>query len=146
MKLFSKQWFEVKISFMKTMEDGKVKKVSEVYVVDACSFAEAEAKIIDEQQAFHDDINVDAEKKASYKDIIVTSTDDAPWYKVTLDIITISEKSCREVHDKYQVVLNADNIDNIPNIIKIYMSNSTLDYNIVKIEDTNIVEVYGLDS
>lgn len=41
-------WFECKVSYEKIMEDGKQKKVTEPYLVDALSFTEAEARIIEE--------------------------------------------------------------------------------------------------
>lgn len=41
-------WFECKIRYEKVMEDGLQKKVTEQYVVDALSFSEAEARIIEE--------------------------------------------------------------------------------------------------
>ena len=37
-------WFECKIRYEKTMEDGTAKKVTETYTVDALSFTEAEAR------------------------------------------------------------------------------------------------------
>ena len=40
-------WFECKIRYEKTMEDGMQKKVTEAYVVDALSFSEAEERIIE---------------------------------------------------------------------------------------------------
>ena len=36
-------WFETKIRYDKTMEDGRNKKVTEVYTVEALSFTEAES-------------------------------------------------------------------------------------------------------
>ena len=41
-------WFETKIQYEKTMEDGLQKKVKEQYVVDALSFTEAEKRITEE--------------------------------------------------------------------------------------------------
>lgn len=41
-------WFETKVKYQKTMEDGSEKVVSEAYVVDALSFTEAESAITDE--------------------------------------------------------------------------------------------------
>ena len=38
-------WFEVKIRYDKTMDDGQLKAIDELYVVDAFTFTEAEAKI-----------------------------------------------------------------------------------------------------
>lgn len=41
-------WFECKIRYEKVMENGMNKKVTEPYLVDALSFTEAEARIIEE--------------------------------------------------------------------------------------------------
>ena len=41
-------WFECKVSYEKAMEGGMQKKVTEPYLVDAMSFTEAEARIIEE--------------------------------------------------------------------------------------------------
>ena len=41
-------WFECKIQYEKTMEDGLQKKVTESYTVDALSFTEAEKRIMEE--------------------------------------------------------------------------------------------------
>ena len=40
-------WFECKVRYEKTMENGLNKKVTEPYVVDAMSFTEAEGRIIE---------------------------------------------------------------------------------------------------
>ena len=45
-------WFETKVRYDKTMEDGREKKVTEVFVVDALSFTEAETKITEELSAY----------------------------------------------------------------------------------------------
>ncbi len=37
-------WFECKIKYEKTAEEGKIVKVNEAYLVDALSFTEAEAQ------------------------------------------------------------------------------------------------------
>lgn len=42
-------WFECKVRYDKMMENGAVKKVNEPYLVDALSFTEAEARIIEER-------------------------------------------------------------------------------------------------
>lgn len=45
-------WFESKVRYGKTMENGKDKKVVEPYLVDALSFTEAEARTIEEVTPF----------------------------------------------------------------------------------------------
>ena len=44
-------WFETKIKYEKTAEDGALKPVIEQYVVDALSFTEAEATSLRKCQA-----------------------------------------------------------------------------------------------
>lgn len=45
-------WFECKIRYEKTTEDGMQKKVTEGYVVDALSFTEAENRIMEEMSSY----------------------------------------------------------------------------------------------
>ena len=44
-------WFEASVKYMKTNEEGRTAKVSEGYMVDALSFTEAEARIVEEMAA-----------------------------------------------------------------------------------------------
>ena len=46
-------WFECKVSYEKMLENGMQKKVTEPYLVDALSFTEAEARIIEELSLIH---------------------------------------------------------------------------------------------
>lgn len=52
MRTRTANWFETKIKYQKTMEDGSEKVVSELYVVDALTCTEAENKVIDEMSAY----------------------------------------------------------------------------------------------
>ena len=45
-------WFECKIRYEKTNKNGIEKKVTEPYLIDALSFTEAEARIIEEITPF----------------------------------------------------------------------------------------------
>lgn len=45
-------WFEVKIRFEKTMENGMTKKITETHMLDALSFAESENNCIEELRQY----------------------------------------------------------------------------------------------
>ena len=45
-------WFECRVKYDKMLENGMQKKVTEPYLVDALSFTEAEARIIEEVAPF----------------------------------------------------------------------------------------------
>ena len=60
-------FFEVRVRYEKTMENGTDKQVTEPYLVDALSFTEAEARIIEEMKPFiSGDFKVKAVKPVSY--------------------------------------------------------------------------------
>lgn len=63
-------WFECKIRYEKVVENGMQKKVTEPYLVDALSFTEAEARIIEEMTPFiSGEFTVSDIKRANYSEI-----------------------------------------------------------------------------
>ena len=76
-------WFECKVRYDKMMENGVPKKVNEPYLVDALSFTEAEARIIEEQTPFiSGDFSVSAVKRTKISEIFRDDTADR-WYTVS---------------------------------------------------------------
>lgn len=52
MRSRTSDWFETKIRYAKTQEDGTQKNVTEHYVVDALSFTEAESAILEDESLY----------------------------------------------------------------------------------------------
>ncbi len=78
-------WFETRVRYDKTMEDGQNKKVIEQYVVDAFSFSEAEEFITEEMSHYvSGEFDVKAISPAPFGEIFFSDidTDD----KVQVDI------------------------------------------------------------
>lgn len=80
-------WFECKIRYEKTMENGMNKKVTEPYLVDALSFTEAEARIIEEMTPFiSGEFTVSDIKRANYSELfhakrkLPTVGSNASWF------------------------------------------------------------------
>ena len=70
MRAKTAKWFECKVRYEQTQENGMQKMVTEQFVVDAMSFAEAEARIIQEMSAYiNGDFDVTDVKIAPYKEI-----------------------------------------------------------------------------
>ena len=84
------QWFECKVKYEKTMENGLVKKVNEPYLVDALNFTEAERRIIEEITPFMTgEFEVSDIKRAHYAELFEAPGDDsadkyfrANWYSL----------------------------------------------------------------
>jgi hypothetical protein len=85
-------WFECKVSFDRTGEDGLIKKVTEPYLVDAMSFTEAESRIIEEITPFvSGELTVAHIKRAKIAEIFPDETGDK-WYRCKVNFVSFDEK------------------------------------------------------
>ena len=137
-------WFECKIRYEKMTEDGLPKKVSEVYVVDALSFSEAEERIIEEMSSYiSGEIEIVDVKIAPYREIFFADDNLADqWFKAKLSFITIDERSNKEKRTSMMYLVNAGNISSaISNIDKV-MSGTMIDYVTTSISATKIFYVF----
>ena len=86
-------WFECKVKYEKTLETGTQKKVTEAYLVDAMTFTDAEARIIEEMTPFiSGEFEVTAVKKARISELF-QDPDGDKWYRCKVMFITLDEKS-----------------------------------------------------
>ena len=137
-------WFECKIRYEKIMEDGLPKKISEVYVVDALSFSEAEERIIEEMSSYiSGEIEIVDVKIAPYREIFFADDNLADqWFKAKLSFITIDERTDKEKRTSMMYLVNAGNISSaISNIDKV-MSGTMIDYVTTSISATKIFDVF----
>ena len=137
-------WFECKIHYEKTMEDGLPKKVSEVYVVDALSFSEAEERIMEEMLPYNlVDIEIVDVKIAPYREIFFADDNLADqWFKAKLSFITIDERTDKEKRTSMMYLVNAGNISSAINNIGEVMSGTMIDYITTSISATKIFDVF----
>ena len=137
-------WFETKIRYEKTMDDGMQKKVSESYVVDALSFTEAENTIIEEMRVYiTGDFKVTDLKQAAYGEIFFSDADtDDKWYKCKLQFITIDEKSEKEKRSNINYLVQASSLQGAVKNIDEVMGGTMIDYIIASIIETQIMDVY----
>ena len=137
-------WFECKIRYEKTMEDGLSKKINDVYVVDALSFSEAEERIIEEMSSYiSGEIEIVDVKIAPYREIFFADDNLADqWFKAKLSFITIDERTDKEKRTSMMYLVNAGNISSaISNIDKV-MSGTMIDYVTTSISATKIFDVF----
>ena len=84
-------WFECKIRYEKLMENGMNKKVTEPYLVDALSFTEAEARIIEEMTPYiTGEFTVSDIKRANFSELFMSDEySSACLFKAKLIFITL---------------------------------------------------------
>ena len=137
-------WFETKIQYEKTMEDGLQKKVKEQYVVDALSFTEAEKRITEEISSYiSGTFDVADIKKASYKEIFFSDEGTADrWYKAKVQFITIDEKTEKEKRTNVYYLVQASTIHQAVKNIDEVMGSTMIDYAIAAVSETTIMDVF----
>ena len=83
-------WFECRIRYEKIV-DGKMKKVTEPYLIEAYSYTEAEARIIKELTPFiSGEYSITNIKRAKIAEIFPDETGDR-WYTCKINIILLDE-------------------------------------------------------
>ena len=137
-------WFECKIRYEKTMEDGLLKKVNEVYVIDALSFSEAEERITKEMSSYiSGEFEIVDVKIAPYREVLFADDNLADqWFKAKLSFITIDERGDKEKRTSVMYLVNAGNINHAIKNIGEVMSGTMIDYVTTSISATKIFDVF----
>jgi hypothetical protein len=138
------EWFECRIKYEKTMEDGMQKKVSETYTVDALSFTEAEQRIMEEMSSYiSGEFEVADIKKAAYKEIFFSDDEMADrWYKAKLQFITIDEKTEKEKKSAVNYLVQAGTLNGAIKNIDEVMGGTMIDYVIASVTETSLLDVF----
>ena len=144
MKSRVSKFYEVKVQYRKMLEDGKEKKVTEQYVVEALSFTEAESRIIEEMTPFIDgDFDVVSEKIAPYNEILLSdSYSDDKWFVSKVAFITIDEKTEKEKKQTFRYLVQAATSELALDYTKEMFSHGMSDYCIEAVQDTPILDVF----
>ena len=144
MKSKVSKYYEVKIQYQKMQEDGKEKKVTEQYVVEALSFTEAESRIAEEMLPYTDgDLDVVSEKIAPYNEIFLSdnSTDDK-WFVSKVGFITLDEKTAKEKKQTFRYLVQARTSELAMDYTKEMFSHGMSDYSIDSVQDTPTLDVF----
>lgn len=141
-------WFECRIRYEKVMENGMQKKVTEPYLVDALSFTEAEARIIEEMTPFiSGEFVVFDIKRVNYSELFTSNDEqDDRWFKCKLVFITLDEKSGAEKRTSTYVLVQASDLDRAKQNLDERMKGMMADYQVPSVVETAIMDVYPYTS
>ena len=134
-------YFECKVTFFKTLENGKEKKVTECYIVNAVSFTDAEAKITEHMSAYLSvPFEVKSIRKYKVAEIVPSELGDT-YFKCKLNFITLDEKSGLEKKTAVNMLVNATTLDVAKSNLVNHMKGTMADFSIEKIEETKLMAV-----
>ena len=137
-------WFECKIKYEKNAGDGKILNVGETYLVDAMSFTEAEARIIEEMKPFiSGDFKVENIKRARLYELFPNANGDK-WYRCKVFFISLDEEKGVEKRTGAAMLVQASDVKDAWDGVQEGMKGTMADYEIASIAETAIMDVYFL--
>lgn len=135
-------WFECRITYEKITDNGMQKKVTEPYLVDALSFTEAEARIIEEMKPFiSGEFTVSVVKRSRISELFLSENGDR-FYKAKVYFITLDEKSGAEKKMAATMYVQACDLKEAIGVLEEGMKGTLADYTIASVTETAVVDVY----
>ena len=138
------EWFECKVAYDKTMEDGLIKKVKETYLVDALSFTEAEKRFLAEIQPYMSgEFMVTDIKRAKIAELFESNDgQDDRWFKAKVAYITLDEKTGSEKRTNQSILVQASDLRIAVKNLDKNMAGTLGDYLIVSVAETSIMDIF----
>lgn len=137
-------FFEVKVKYTKVGEDGREKKVSELYLLDAMSFTEAESRITEKlKEMIQGDFHITGIKPSNITELFKsTDENDDKWFKAKVAIIDCDNISGREKRSNQYFLVAGANVDKALNNLQASLSTWVVPFDTVQVGDSNIVDVF----
>ena len=146
MEVKTGNWFECKVRYEKTQEDGMPKKVTETYVVDGINFGDAFNRMCENtiKEMCSEEFEIVAMKKTQYAEIAIYKSMGNVFYRVKINMITIDEKTNKQKKIPLFLLVRADNINEARKAVDDeYMKGTMIDYEISSVVETKIVEFHN---
>lgn len=124
------------------LENGMQKKVTEPYLVDALSFTEAEARIIEEIKPYiTGEFTITDIKRAKLSELFFNDNGDR-FFKAKVLFITLDEKSGTEKKTAANMLAQASDIKEALKVVEKGMEGTLADYAIASLAETTIMDVF----
>lgn len=134
--------YECGVRYERTMANGITKKVTELYLVDALSFTEAEGRITKEMEPFFSgDFDVVTIKRTNYSEIAENDKGDK-WFKAKLVFITTDEKSGKKKKTATHLIVRATDIENAHAVVIDCFKGAMFDFEIATLDETKIMDIF----
>lgn len=148
------KYFECKIRYEKQITDpndkdcGKLKKVTETYLVDALSYTEAEARITKEVGMYiKGEYSITTIKQIKVAELIFREDDLCEdWFYVKIKITVIDESRGTEKLVPATLLVRAESVEDALKRFKEAFKDSMSDYIITSVSTSPILEYYKMDN
>lgn len=131
-------FFESKVKYVKIDENGKEKKVTESYLVDAMSLTEMEARTVNElSKTVNGDFDVISGKESNISEIYPNENGDR-FFKAK---VTLEEDEGKKVTN--YMLVEANNVDEAYAYLKEQLKDMIVPFEIPAVSESNIIDVFN---
>ena len=130
------KYYEAKVKYVKIDENGKDKKVTETYLVDAVSLTEMEANVI---EGLATDVEVTAGSVSSIIQVLYTQTE-GKLFKVKIVYKSEGEKAVTEY-----VLVEAGSVDETYTFMMNHLKDSISEVSIPSVSESGIMDVFNFE-
>ena len=143
MKQISGTWFECKVRYEQTQEDGTDKTVTETYVYKAADFGDAYDKATKDMSTFiSGEFGITGMKIAQYGEVFIQDErTEEKFYRVKVNFIVLDEKTNKEKKVAQYYLVNADSVEKARKYTDTALSQTMADFIIVSVQETMIIDV-----
>jgi hypothetical protein len=135
-------WFECKVRYVKVDENGKEKKTTEPYLVDAVSFSDAESRMnYLMEQYIHGEFSIRDIKQTPFTDVV--NSDDAQlWFKCKVTYSDVDEKTEKVKQVTNWVLIAANDVPDAHERVQEAFKDMLVQFEIPSIQESPIVDVF----
>ena len=143
MKQKAGTWFECKVRYEQTQEDGMNKMVTETYVYKAEDFGEAYDKAVKNMSTFiSGEFGITAMRIAQYGEVVMQDErTEEKYYRVKVNLIILDEKTQKEKKTACYYLVNADSVEKARKYTDTAFSDTLIDYVIEAVQEAKIIDV-----
>ena len=134
-------WYLGKIRYQKEDEAGSLKTINEVYLVDAVSYTESEARLYKQIVTGASEFSVSSITRMRLADLFAFEEGEQ-WFKAKVIYFSVDEKSGKEKKIVNYMLVNADGIQQALDRINESMRNFLIPYETTDITLTPILDVF----
>lgn len=142
MRTKTAEWYECKIQYLKTTDDGKEKNVTEIYVVDALSFSEAEARFVEAMKPY-----ISGDSKviaiARYDEIFFSGDEnDDRFFRAKVQFVTLDKNTGREKKTTVYHLVQARDIETARRYVTAQLEGLITGFSITGLNETQIIDIF----
>lgn len=139
-------WFEAKLRYTKVNENGGESKTTEVFLLDAVSFTDAESRMIKQAQQMvkGGEFEVKDIKQSNVGEVFYYGNGQW-WWKCKISMVNIDEASGREKRMATHCVIMADTIKEAVERLAESLSYVLVPYEVLGVVQSSICDVFQYD-